>query len=383
MVLINLKLNIMNKFFVILTLMLSCFSLHSQNEIDVEIDKLIEYEKYETVIEKYGKISNDYSYQTLYNIGLSYYMLNNDQNCLNIIDLAIEKDSTKAAPYFIKGSTFSYMDKFKEAIPLLQKAISLESDSVKLAYIYRTIGFDYYHLNKTDLSHDAYLKAIDNENKNPLPYIMIAQLYSKKNNKDKALEYYYLGKENSSSIYEEYITILFNIGLIEQQRGNYKEAQSAYKSLIEINPTDYHTYAKLIQVYNQTKEYDKIPQLKTVLYDAHKKDLIKDENLFDMFCIDQFQINQISIKAFERYEEGDKDRIYNKILFYIIDDNGDIEYRLQTEYSPAAMINKEGKYILCANKNGMHFNYGIVFDDDTSYEAIKNTVIQVLERKIE
>ncbi len=45
-------------------------------------------------------------------------------------------------------------------------------------------------------------------------------------------------------------------------------------------------------------------------------------------------------------------------------------------------MNKEGKYMLCANKNEMHLNYGIIFDDDTSYETIKNTVIQALEGKV-
>ncbi len=81
-------------------------------------------------------------------------------------------------------------------------------------------------------------------------------------------------------------------------------------------------------IYNQTKEYDNILPLKKILYDAHNKELIKDENLSDMFCIDQFKVNQLSIKVFERYEEGYKNRIYNKILFYILDNDENIEYRI-------------------------------------------------------
>ena len=371
----------MKKYITTFILAFLCFDIYSQNQIEDEIGALIISEQYQKIVDKYANETADYSYETLYNIGFSYYMLEDNENCLKFIDLALDKDSTKSAPYFIKGSTYNYMNRLEEAIPPLQKAISLESDSLRLAKSYRYLGFTYYHLNKTDLSIEAYLKAIENDKRDSNPYIMIAQLYNSLGNKNKELEYYYLGKENSSSLYDGYTTILFNIGLIEQQRGKYKEALSSYQSLIEIDPTDYHTYAKLIQAYNQAKEYGPIPQLKTVLYDAHKKGAIKDENLSDMFCIDQFKVNKVPVKAFERYEEGDKDRIYNKILFYILDDNGDIVYRIQTEYSPAAVSYGTGKYMLCANKDDAHINYGIIFDDETSYETIKNSVILILKKE--
>lgn len=372
----------MKKYLFTLILTFCVFDMYAQGEIEAETEALVALEQYQAVIDKFSNISPDYSYQTLYNIGLSYYMLSDDENCLKVMDLAIAKDSMKAAPHYIKGSTYCYMNQLDNAIPLLQKAINLESDSAKLAKSYRNLGFAYYHQHKTDLSIEAYHKAIENEKENPLPYIMIAQLYNDMGKDDFALEYYYKGKENSSGLYEEYTTILFNIGLAEQQKGNYKKAESSYLSLIEIDPTDYHTYAKLIQAYNQMKEYDKIQPLKAVLYDAHKKDLIKDENLSDMFCIDQFKVDNIAIKAFERYEDGHKDRIYNKILFYILDKDDNIEYRIQTEYSPAAVAFGEAKYILCANKDNMHINYGLGFTDDSTYEDIKNAVIKVLEGEL-
>ncbi len=66
----------MKKHLTTLVLIFTCFNLYSQKKIDEEITTLVESKQYQVIIEKYGKASNNYSYQTLYNIGLSYYMLN-------------------------------------------------------------------------------------------------------------------------------------------------------------------------------------------------------------------------------------------------------------------------------------------------------------------
>lgn len=363
-------------------IILTSNNLLSQNEVDSKIAELIKQDQYETIISDYANNNlNLYSAKSLYNIGFSYYMLNNDSCCLKYMDLTIKKDSLMAAAYFTKGATYTYMNKLEEAIPFLEKAISLETDSSKLAHSYRYLGFSFYHLNKVDSAIKTYQKAIINDKENALPYIMIAQLYSDSGKEDKALECYYLGRKNSSNKYVEYSTILFNIGLYEQLKGNYKEAEIAYKELIETSPTDYHAYAKLIQVYNHNKEYDKIVPLKDVLYTAHEEGLIKDENLEDMFCIDQFTHNGKQIRVYERYEDGHSKNIYYKIIFYILDANEEIDYQIQTEYSPAAVAFGEGKYMLCANKDGTHINYGIGFGENPSYESIKNTVIKILDKE--
>jgi len=305
--------------------------------------------------------------------------MEDDDNCIKFMDLSIAKDSLNPAPFYTKATSLLYLNKLEDAIPVYQKAIDLETDSLKLAQSYGGMGYAYYFLKKYDEAIIAYQKAINYDKSMPVPYVMIAQLYSSLNQPDDALASYYKGRENASADTYEYITILFNIGLMEQLKGEYKKSEEAFSELIELKPDDYHSYAKLIQIHYHNKEYDKAKPLKEVLYEAHKNKLL-DENLSDMFCIDQFKVNNKPIQAFERYEEGDKSTIYNKILFYIIGDDGEIEWRIQTEYSPAAVAFGEGKYMLCANKDGSHLNYGIVFDDSTSYETIKKAVVSILEK---
>ncbi len=329
----------------ILIILLASGSLFAQDTIEVKLKKLYDKNDFETITQKYTLEDDEHSANSLFYIGTAYMMMGDDENCIKFMDLSIAKDSLNPAPFYTKATSLLYLNRLEEAIPFFKKTIMLESDSLKLAQTYSRLAFAYTELNQTD----------------------------------NALAAYYKAKESTAEDTDEYISTLFNIGLLAQLKGSYKESEKAFNELIKIKPDDYHSYAKLIQIYNHNKEYDKIAPLKIVLYDAYKNKLL-DENLSDMFCIDQFKVNGKPVQAFERYEEGDKSTIYNKILFYIIGDDGEIEYRIQTEYSPAAVAFGSGKYMLCANKDGAHINYSIVFDDSTSYETIKKAVISILEK---
>lgn len=70
----------MKKYLFTLILTLCVFSMNAQSEIEPETEALVALEQYQAVVDKFSNISPDYSYQTLYNIGLSYYMLSDDEN---------------------------------------------------------------------------------------------------------------------------------------------------------------------------------------------------------------------------------------------------------------------------------------------------------------
>ena len=100
-----------------------------------------------------------------------------------------------------------------------------------------------------------------------------------------------------------------------------------------------------------------------------------------MFCFDQFKVNDKLIQAFERYESGNKSDIYNKHLFYIVDKDGRVEYRIQTEFSPISLELGGPKYILCATKGTTHLNYGIGFNEGFKYDELKKAVIDIVDGK--
>lgn len=360
-----------------LILTISSLTIFAQDKTTGELKILKDNKEYDKIIEQYASKSNDYSAKSLYIIGLAYYMKEDDTNCLKFMNLSIVKDSKDPAPFYIKASTLNYLQKYEEAIKGFQSAINLKSDD---AEFYSGLGDSYYNLEKLDLALEAYKKATEQKDCSDRPYTFVAQIYSDQKNNDKALNAYYIAKSKIDKKSNSYIDALFNIGLLESLKGNYDKAEPAFVELLQLDPSDYHSYAKLIQIYYHREEYDKAKPYKDKLYDAHKKGLLKD-NLKDMFCYDQFKWDDKLIQAYEIYEEGSKD-IYNKHLFYVVNQDEKIEYRIQTEYSPISIEQVGSKYLLCRTKGDTHSTFNIGFNDNFKYDDLKKSVIDILEETV-
>lgn len=352
-------------------------TVFAQDKTTTDLKTLCDNKQYDKIIEQHTTNFKDYSAKSLYYIGLAYYMKEDDNNCIKFMNFSINKDPKDSAPFYIKASTLNYMQKYDEAIENFQSAINLKSDD---AEFYSGLGDSYYNLEKLDLALKSYKNATEQKNCPDRPYSFIAQIYSDQKNNDKALESFYLAKSKIDKKSNSYINTLFNIGLIESLKDNYDKAELAFVELLQLAPEDYHTYAKLIQIYYHKNEYDKAKPYTIKLYEAHKRDLLKD-NLKDMFCYDQFKWNDKLIQAYERYEDGSKD-IYNKHLFYVINQDGKIEYRIQTEFSPISVEQGGSKYLLCRTKGDTHSTFNIGFNDNFKYDDLKKNVIDILEEKV-
>ena len=156
--------------------------------------------------------------------------------------------------------------------------------------------------------------------------------------------------------------------------------QIVFKELIELDPTDFYAYSKIIQVYYGKKEYEKAKPYRNKLYKAYNQGLLKD-NLNEMFCFDQFNWKDKQIQVFERFAEQEG-KIYYKHIFFVIDKKGSFEYRIQTENSPFSVELGCPKYLLGMDKNWMHSTFGFGFNEGFEYDELKNTVIKILEGKV-
>lgn len=364
---------------ILATLILTICSLtiFAQDKTTTDLKTLSDNKQYDKIIELHATKSKEYSAKSLYYIGLAYYMKEDDNNCIKFMNASIDKDTKDPASFYIKASTLNYMQKYDDAVKSFQSAINLKSDD---AEFYSGLGDSYYNLEKLDLALEAYKKATEQKDCLDRPYSFVAQIYSDQKNNDKALEAFYIAKSKIDKKSNSYINALFNIGLLESLKGNYDKAEPAFVELLQLDPADYHSYAKLIQIYYHKKEYDKAKPYKDKLYEDHKKGLLKD-NLKDMFCYDQFKWNDKLIQAYERYEDGSKE-IYNKHLFYIVNPDDKIEYRIQTEFSPISVEQGGLKYLLCRTKGDTHSTFNIGFNDNFKYDDLKKNVIDILEEKV-
>ncbi|NEM96697.1 tetratricopeptide repeat protein [Pontibacter burrus] len=360
-----------------LLLCLSFIAFAQDDKITAEIKDLYQEEQFDKIISKYGGKATAYPAKAVYYIGMAYYMKEDDQNCLKMMELSISKDSGNAFPYFIKGKTLQYLDQHYKAIESINQAIKLSPDN---AEFHSALGDSYNELNEPGKALQAYSISVSKNDVPDRAFVMIPQMYNAMGDKAKALATFYTAKEKIAKESSSYITVLFNIGLYEYLDGNYDRAEQAYNELLSLAANDYHTYAKLIQVYYARKEYVKATPLRDKLYDAYNKGLLKD-NLEDMFCFDQFIWNGKRIQIFERFDEPEG-KIYYKHIFYVVNENGDIEYSIQTENSPVSMEQGGPKYLIGMRKGNSHYTYNVGVEQNFNYEKLKNQVIDILDDKI-
>ncbi|MET0394772.1 MAG: tetratricopeptide repeat protein [Chitinophagaceae bacterium] len=360
------------------TLLIFCSVASAQDTLATNIKALLDSGRYEHVIDNYLPPHANYSAKALYYTGFACFMKEDNDNCIRLMTLAIKKDPGYSRAYFIRAATYNYMARYDDAVKDFRAAIALNPE---YGEYYSGLGDAWYNLQKDSLALQAYIKAGAQADAPERAFLMIPQLYAAQKEEDKALDAYYIARYKVARESDSYSSILYNIALFELQKGNYEKAETALQELLQLAPDDYQAYAKLIQVYYGRKEYQKAQPWKDKLYEAHRKGLLTG-TLQDKFCFDQFKWQGKLIQVYERYEEGSKKTIYNKHLFYVLNAKEQVEFRMQTEYSPLSAETNGPRYLLCLSAGNTHSTFNIGFGDDLKYEDLKAAVISVLEGKV-
>lgn len=368
---------IMKKTLLTLTICLLSLNSYSQEQITSELEKAYGEKKYEFIISEHSEKVSEYPAKAIYYVGMAYYMKADDNNTLKLMDLSIKKDNTDPDAFYIKGMTLNYMNQYGKAIESFNKAIALDSSN---SNYFSGLGDSYISQEKYEKALSAYITATEKNEPIDRPFTMIPQIYAALNQPEKALEAFYKSKQTISKESNSYIIALYNIGLYEFLNKDYNKSEIAYNELIEIAPTDYDSYAKLIQVYYGKKEYEKAKPLKKTLYQAYEQGKLSG-NIKTMFCFDQFDWNNKLILAYERFAVNEG-KLYYKHIFYITNEQGETEFTIQTENSPISVELGGPKYMLGMDKNGTHSTFRYGFEENFKYEDLKKTVILVLEEKI-
>ena len=268
--------------------MFTTIHLFSQADITLRLENLYSEKKYDQILNDYEKNVNDYSAKSIYYIGMAHYMKANDNKCIELMNLSIEKDKSDPDPHYIKGMTFNYLNKFDDAIESFKKAIELFPES---ADYHSGLADSYFNKEEFLKAFESYKVASQVNDELDRPFYMMPQALFNLNKKEEALEYFYLAKNEIDKTTESYITVLYNIGLMESLNRNYVKAEPVFSEIIKLNPKDYSAYSKLIQAYYGMKEYAKSKTYKDILYKAFDNGELVGTGLEEMFCFDQFDWN--------------------------------------------------------------------------------------------
>jgi tetratricopeptide (TPR) repeat protein len=362
-----------------LTLLLSFgINIYGQDKTTLKIEKLYKTAQYDKIIDKYAYKAEDISSSGVYFIGMSYFFLKEDQKALQFFNLSIEKDAFYPESFYMKGVVLTYLGQYDLAIDNIENAIELGSENSAL---YSALGDAYLNSGDANAALEAYLKAKEFPNPADRPFVVIPQIYGVLGDTAKAITNYYVAKERINKESTAYYNVLYNLGIYEYFENNHVAAENVLTELINLQPNDYQSYAKLIQVYYAQKKYTEADKYKTVLYKAHKNKLLQG-TLANMFCFDQFAWNEFQVQAFERYEE-EEGELYYKHLFYVLNKEGEIQFRLQTENSPLAEEQGRPAFAIGKNTDNMHFTYAFVNKADLNYDLLKSLIIRILNGEIE
>lgn len=365
-----------------LTIILTfCVSISFGQTADLteEFKELYKQKKYDDIIKYKPKKGEELPSKAVYYVAMSYYMKQQDDNALKYFDIAINNGPVDHDMYFYKGRTLYYKGKYQESLPYFDKAIEMLPDEPDF---YGGKGEVFYALSQKDSALFYFAKAIKLPKCKNKIFLLAGELFQDNNDVPNALTTYEAALSNMDKSSNDYQSTLFNVGLMNQLTGNLKKAQDIFEQVLSSYPDDFHCMAKLIQTYFSLDQVEKAKPYRLKLYDAHKKKKLPDA-MKDMFCFDQFIWKGKRIMVFENFDEPDK-FMFVKHHFYILNDKGDIEYRIDSESSLAIrMATKDAKYVLCLVKNQSHFTYWqYVFNDDYDYKELKKAVIDILENKV-
>jgi len=328
----------------ILLLLIFSYSSFGQNgKYTEKLSELYYAEKYEKVKKYKNSKLKSLSAKSLFYKSMSYFMTKDDQNALKLMNLAIDKGPTDQDMYFYRGVIYYYSEDYSKALINLDQAIIMLPDVP-----------DYYYLKAT--------------------------IFSTVKKQDSAAYYYKKTLTLQNPDDEGYLNTSYNLGLSLQQTNQNKKAEEVFKTHHLLFPEDYYALAKLIQMYNINGKTELASELKIKMHEAYKKNELTS-TLKNMFCIDQIKWNNTKVLTFESYGKQDDEVIHWNHKFLIQDENGDIDYKIQTEKDTTDSTSV--RYIICKVKDDVHYSYNHFYEtDSTTHEALKLAVLEVLDNKV-
>lgn len=342
------------------------------------IKSLYENGHYHEIIDQYAGTPRNLSSTELTYIAQAYLHINDTDMAARYADMAANKNPKDANIFYIKGMLAHLQENQQEAMKAFNEAIKL---SPRMADSYTGLADIYYAQEKTRLALQNYRKAISVNPPSEKAYYMIGAINAGEGNMNAALDTFYIAKSKIIKDKELLVTVLYNIGQLEYDNKNYNKAIKAYQELISYIPDDYYSQVKLVQCYNILGQYEKANTQKRELYNAYNKGSLPSD-LSDQFAIDQFTVGNKEVFGYERYQQP-AGYAFVKNIFYVINNEGNIEESIFMEYTPPTANEKSGSYNLSIVKGIERSTFNTTFEETVSYSTVKSYIEDIVNGKIQ
>ena len=367
------------RFILLIIFIFSCIGTFAQDTISDYIKALFVIEDYDGIIKTAdSKNPETLTSASLYYAGLAHFMKKNDSAAIIYFDRSISKNPHFAPVYYYKGLSLSFLGGDDEALKHFEAAARL--DPKVPDYFIKAAEM---HIEKGNVTEAKALleKALEVNEKDAVIYMLLADAHNRIGAGTEAQDLYYrcLYKADPKSV--GFTDCLYNVAFFEMEKGNYYDAEIVLKSLLDLDPSDYHAIEKLMQVYMYDNYEPGVQELRQVMYEAYQKKVLPDD-MREQFCFDELTLDGKTVKVCEKFAQP-ADETFQKHIFYVLKEDGTLDYTVQTEQNSAVKALGKG-YYLTKTKDKDHSIYmNTTYDNVIDYQQLKRDVQRVMQNKIE
>lgn len=368
------------------------FQAFSQTISKVELAKLFNNGQYQKVIALYPQLSDkDKNEEMSYLLGLSYYRTEDYTNALIYLNDALEKGKNTADLMYHRGMSNFYLGRISESKKDLTKTILLEPKS---SFYYKEKALIYFNNNEYDTAIMLLNTATTLEKPDDHALYLRGVVYADMGKFDEALYAYSIALDKMSEKSGYKLQTLYDMGRIEQARGNYGASNVAFLQIIEVAPTDFYSIQELVQNYHALGMHEEATKYKQRLYDGYNKRLLPPD-INRNYCFEDFIYNQYHVIAYENYPglgslqsfEGFSKQIYNvrdtltdKILFSV--ETKVIPEQFNGVFPPQLRYVLVKRVYLDDETEEVYYYWEYLFREQYTYQKLREAVNYVLDGNI-
>ena len=354
------------------------FNIQAQSPaIEDSLARMLLSQKYTEMLSWSKYMSDDtLSSPSLFYIGMSAFLLEQDSLARSKFRGAIEKDPFFAPPYHYLSLLSEDENNMGQAFELAKAALRTDPGNAlyleHLADLYAARGSE-------DSAAVIYSRLIDEEESAPAElYMKLAQLYAGRGAREKALDLYYdciYHADDGSGLYND---CLYNAGYLEYSMGRYLESAILMETLLERDSTDYFALELLVRAAMRDGDLSRANRYRKKLYDAHAGGLLP-EALREKYLLDEYRSEAGEIRIFEYFDDDQPEGIKYEIPYTLNDSSMRHFFLVKNAYAL-----KQGKaYVLIEKKEEKDLIYpDAIFGKRINYEQLQKYLDKAVSGKL-
>ncbi len=345
--------------------------------IEDSLAKMLLSQEYTEVLAWSKYMSDDtLSSPSLFYIGMSAYLLEQDSLARVKFRKAIEKDPFFAPPYYYLSLLSEAENNLGRAFELVKAALRTDPENTvymeRLADLYAARGSE-------DSAAVIYSRVIEKE-ENPAAevYMKLAQLYAQRGADEKALDLYYDCIYHADDGSEFYNDCIYNAGYIEYSLGRYLESVILMETLLDRDSTDYFALEFLIRASMRDGDLSRANSYRKKLYEAHTRGLLP-EALNEKYLLDEYRKDNGELRIFEYFDNEQPEGIKYEILYTLNDSSMRHFFLVKNAYA----LRNGKEYVLTEKKEKQDLIYPeAMFGSRINYELLQKYLEKAISGKL-